>query len=92
MNIMTREFHFKDRESTIEGVFFYNADIVSEEVAVNTINKCGVEMDNQILKPDAPCFFLPKSKADLLQNWVKQRINEAVEEALTDKNREMENR
>ena len=81
MNIVIKEFTFISNEANnIEGVLFYDADVIDENTASKLIHTYGYEMDNRILKKDAPCFFLPKAQADMLHSWVQQKLNNTVTE------------
>lgn len=84
MRLMTREYSFQDYESIVDGVFFYDSDVISDESYVeDIIYEFGVRMDNRVLKKDAHCFFLPKPQSDMLRKeWVPQRINKFAEDIL----------
>lgn len=83
MNPVIREFKVKDGDETLEGVFFFDADIFDEQMVEDIIRTYGYRMDNMVFRKDAPCFFLPKAQADMLRHsWLKQKVDDAVSEAL----------
>ena len=93
MTIVIKEFEFKseDNKKVIEGAFFYDEDVISEDDAEKIILDYGCDMNNSIFSKDAPCFFLPKAQADMLRHsWIPQKVDRAVEEALLAKEERMD--
>ena len=80
MKIMARDYVFERRgEVLTEGTFFYDADVLNKQMVDHAIRALGLTMDNSGLTQDAPCFFLPKAKADLLRaSWQHQDIDKAI--------------
>lgn len=92
MSIKRVDFTVKNYDEKIKMSLLYDDTAITKEQAEQIINDPRLQMNeynNQLLKKDTPCFFLPTSHANLLQRWVREELNTAKNVAIklsTDEN------
>lgn len=84
MHLVVKDFVFEDEfGKDVEGVFFFDEDVINEKEAEQIIYEHGPFLNNRVFSQEAPCFFLPKAQADMLRHiWVphiKEEHKEDVE-------------